>query len=178
MSCIIDAHRHRGCRDSASGVVKFFLANMPDGVVTSADYLTFDTDGHITALSGTTTGLTLYEYVPEKTSSMAKEEIGSAIEVGSVTYNQSVEMVFAGISQEMQNQIKALTSGSFVVITQDKNGNFILFGENDSMSATGGGLETGAKSGELSGYKLTLSSEEGSPAPMVDAAAVADALAS
>ena len=176
MGCIIDQGHARGCRSNASGVVSFYLGNMPSGITTSLDWCEKDTDGTITSLSGLTTEVELYEYVPEKTSSKYDEEYNVSIEFGSVTYVQKANMVFGGISQEMQNQIKALTAGSFIVIVKLKNGQFVLLGEEDSIAVSGGSASSGQKAGELVGYALEMTAEEGNPAPMVESAAVSAAL--
>jgi len=176
MGCLLDSGHARGCKNSASGVYAFYIGNMPSGTTTSLDYLTKDVDGKVTALNGLTTSVGLYEFVPEKSSSKWDTEINASQEFGSVTYIQKATMVFAGLSQEMQNQVKVLTAGSFVVIVKAKSGKFFLLGENDSISVSGGGASTGQKAGELSGYNLEFSAEEGNPAPEVESAAVAAAI--
>lgn len=177
MSCLLDSSHSRGCKDNASGVYSFYIGNYPSGTTTSADFLVHDSiTGEITDLSGTTQAIKLYEFVPEKSSSKFEEEYTVSQEFGSVTYMQKITMVFAGLTQEMQNQVKVLTAGSFLIVVKDKNDQFFLIGENDSVSISGGSASTGQKGGELNGYTLEFTAEEGKPADTVDAAAVSDAV--
>ena len=178
MSCLIDAGRSRGCKGITSGLYSIFISNYPQNVTTSLDFLTKDADGTVTSLSGTTTGLTLYEFTPEKGSSSFEENYNAAIEFGSVSYEQKCTLVMAGMSQEMQNQVKSLLAGNFIVVVKLKanGGTFFLMGESDSAGISGGSAQSGKAVGELSGYSIELMAIEGSPSPEVEAAAVAAAI--
>jgi len=174
MGCLINNGRSRAdaCRDNASGVFTFYIANYPADVVTPTDFLTFDTDGKITALSGSTTGVSFWEFVPEKQSSDFIENYSTNSEFGSVSYEQKVNLVMAGLSQELQNQVKSLLAGSFLMIVKLRSGKFFLLGQEDSIAISGGSGQSGKKLGELNGYALEFTAVEGQPAPEVDASAM------
>jgi hypothetical protein len=175
MSCLIDNGRSRAdaCRDNSSGVFTWFIGNYPSDVVTPTDFLTFDTDGMVTALSGATTGVSFWEFVPERQSSDFTETYSTNLEFGSVSYEQKANIVIAGMNQSMQNQVKSLLAGSFLMIVKLKSGKFFLLGQEDSIAISGGSGQSGKKLGELNGYSLEFTAAEGQPSPEVDPAAMA-----
>jgi len=168
MSCDISAGMPRGCRDNAGGLVTLYISNAPTGVTSISDWATVGTSEIITGF----TGVTWYEYVPNKTSSDFTETYQVSLENGTVGYEQKVNAIFGKMSAEKRLQIKSLTAGNFVMIVKDKNNKFWLLGAQDSINVSGGSAGTGKALSDLNGYTLEFSSSEGIPAYEVDESAI------
>lgn len=74
----------------------------------------------------------------------------------------------ATANDEMITLLNEITKSIMVVIVEDNNGTFRLFGAKGGMKATESTGGTGQAFGDLNGYSITLSGKESSPAPMVE----------
>jgi len=109
----------------------------------------------------TITGGDWFEYVPNKNSSNAVENVQSSLENGTVGYEQVITMIFGKMEADKRNQIALMGAGTLMIIAKDKNGRFWLYGENDGMVLSGGNTGTGTALTDLNGYNLTFTAMEG-----------------
>ncbi len=171
MGCDVTAGMETGCRDSAGGVIEFYIGNYPQGVTKPEDFVTLDpTDGHITAIDDTK--FTPYIYKPTKQSSSYDENIQSSIENGTFGLEQVATMVFSKNSQERRNIIMNLGGATLFIIVKDKNRKYWALGLNDGMVLESGKGGSGVKLNDLSGWNLVFKGFEGEAAVEVAEAAI------
>jgi hypothetical protein len=152
MSCLIlNGGIVQDCRKSMGGVKRFLIAEL--GEVTA-----------VTVASGLVTGVTkvglFYEFKPTKTSSTASAPIEQSVENGQISFNHTVVMVFSRSEAAKRNVVLTLAQKETVVIAEDRNGKFHLYGWNTGLSFTEGGGELGTGASDLNGYNITLSGEQ------------------
>jgi len=170
MACELTTGLENGCRDSAGGVVEFYIGNIPN-VTKPEDWLTFDaTDDHITEVDDTK--FTAFKFKPTKQSSNYVENIQSSLENGTFGLEQVATMVFSKNSQERRNVIKQLGGGTVAIFVKDKNKKNWLLGMTDGMVLESGNGGSGTKLNDLNGWNLVFKGFEGEPAIEVDQAAI------
>lgn len=178
MSCLITSGWSRGCRDNAGGMRRVLLANRSD--VTS---FTEGTVGSPAVPSGEITAITMdgaavwYEFVPNKLSSNAVENIQSNIQNGTVGFEQVITMIFAKNEAAKRNQVALMAQGEVYAIIEDNNGKYFLYGEENALELGGGSSATGTALTDLNGWTLNLNGFEPAPAKEVDSAIIAGLLA-
>jgi len=91
-TCLVNSGIENTCKSNSPGLYELYIANYPTGVTSTSDFITFDTDGTITAFSGSTitTELEFYKYKPSKNSSTFDQ-----------TFNVSVENGVSGVEQKI-----------------------------------------------------------------------------
>ena len=126
------------------------------------DPLTFDvTDTDVVTSIGT--GVSAYKYDVHFASSLT-QNIQSSTENGTVAFEQVLELSMPKLSKEDNKEIKLIAYGHPHVVVEDQNGNFFLAGSVNGMEVTGGTIVTGTAMGDMSGYTLTLTGMERTPA--------------
>lgn len=152
MSCLIlNGGIVQDCRKSMGGVKRFLIAEL--GEVTDVTVAS----GLVTAI--TTDGL-FYEFKPTKLSSTASAPIEQSVENGQISFNHTVTMVFSRAEAAKRNVVLTLAQKETVVIAEDRNGKYHLYGWNTGLSFTEGGQELGTAASDLNGYNITLSGEQ------------------
>ena len=83
-----------------------------------------------------------------------------------VTDTDVIDSIGTSVSayKEDHKEIKLLAHGSPHVIVEDQNGSFFLAGAVNGMDVSAGTIVTGTAMGDMSGYTLTLSGMERTPA--------------
>ena len=148
MSCLVlNSGLVQDCRQSMGGVKRFLIAE-----------LSSITD--VTEVSGVATAITksglFYEFQPTKTSSTSSSPIEQSVENGQIAFNHTVSMVFSKSEAAKRNALMVLAQKALVVIAEDRNGNFHLYGWNTGLDFTEGGGELGTAASDLNGYRVTL----------------------
>jgi len=152
MSCLIlNTGIVQDCRKSMGGVKRFLIAEL--GEVTDVTIAS----GLVTAI--TASGL-FYEFKPTKISSTASAPIEQSVENGQISFNHTVVMVFSRSEAAKRNVVLTLAQKETVVIAEDRNGKYHLYGWNTGLSFTDGGQELGTGASDLNGYNITLSGEQ------------------
>ena len=164
-SCRINDGKNRNC-GNISGVKAIYIANYPLNTTFKEEFLTFDGDGQIIEISGTTTELILYPFNTDDDTSSFEENYTNNI------YEQKITLNIPSLNQENQNLIKQLISGSFIVITKFKNNTYFMTGISDSMTVTSGHAQSGKDLYGYNGYEIIISSYETFPAPQVKPSAL------
>jgi hypothetical protein len=152
MSCLIlNSGITQSCRQSLGGVKRFLVAEL--STVTGIT----EASGLVTAI--TKTGL-FYEFTPNRKSSSSSSPIAQSVENGQVSFNHTVNMVFAKREAAKRNALLVLAQKPLVVIEEDRNGKYHLYGWDYGLDFTEGGSESGTASTDLNGYNVTLSGEQ------------------
>ena len=160
MSCTIDTGRTLPCRDSVGGLKNVYFINYD----ADASIPLVDTTGaeDTVAFDGTWDA-TNYKYELKGTSSLTTN-IQASRENGTVAFEQVLELTLPKLSSEDNYQIKLLAWGRPRIVVEDYNGNFFLVGREHGADVTGGTIVTGAAMGDLSGYTLSFTAMELTPA--------------
>jgi hypothetical protein len=164
MSCNIDTGRTLPCRDSVGGLKNVYFINYDS----SASIPLVETAGSedTVASAAWAATATTYKYELKGTSSLT-QNIQASRENGTVAFEQVLELTLPKLSKEDNYQIKLLSFGRPRIVVEDYNGNLFLVGREHGADVTGGTIVTGASMGDLSGYTLSFSAMELTPANLV-----------
>lgn len=158
--CTIDTGRTLPCRDSVGGLKNVYFINYSS----SASIPLVETAGsQDTVAFDATWDATNYKYELKGTSSLTTN-IQASRENGTVAFEQVLELTLPKLSKEDNYQVKLLAFGRPRIVVEDYNGNFFLVGREHGADVTGGTIVTGASMGDLSGYTLSFSAMELTPA--------------
>ena len=161
------------CEVSAGGVYSMFVASLPSGITSSADYLTQSSDGTITDFTGLTSSVPgWYQFTPSQNSSTFEQTFQASVENGSAGVEQKATFVFPYMAQEKKESIKQLMGGTVLVIVYDRNKKYWLLGEAAGARLMEGGASTGKVLTDLNGYTVGLVANEGDLANEVDSSAI------
>lgn len=152
------------CRDALGGVKKVWIGNWTDGIWGAVGTTT---DGLI---DDATAALTLHDFVSPKNTSSLTQTVNASVENGTVFYTQVLSLVCnKPVSLDVE-EIKNLAKGRLAIVVQDNNDNYFVIGHTRGAELTGGSLTTGTAIGDLNGFTLEFTGEEGIPAPFLDEA--------
>tara|TARA_R110002167_G_scaffold11861_1_gene51346 strand:+ start:2283 stop:2861 length:579 start_codon:yes stop_codon:yes gene_type:complete len=175
MACLnfIDAGRALPCKDSVGGLKHvYFLANTGTNadtiIVIPADY---SGDQIISYVGSTTANSFRYSL---KGNSTFEQNITSSRESGTTYFEQVLTLTLSKLSVVDNKAVKLLAFGNPQVIVEDYNGNFFIAGLLNGMDVTGGTIVTGGAMGDMSGYTLTLTGMEKTPANFLKIDTVSD----
>lgn len=153
--------RLKPCKDSVGGIKNIYFVNYGDfdGIVYNAS----DTDT-IDTLGST---INCYKYEVHFSSSFT-QNIQSSDANGTTAFEQVIELTLPKLTKDDHKEIKLITFGHPHVIVEDQNGGFFVAGLYNGMSVTGGTIVTGLAMGDLSGYTISLTGTEKTPANFLD----------
>ena len=161
MSCDIANGRLEPCKDSVGGINAVYFVNYGDlGAIT---YDATDADV-IDSVAGTPSA---YKF-DVRGSSTYTENIQSSRENGTTAFEQVLELSLKKLTKEDHNTIKLLSFGRPHIIIEDNNGNLLLSGLEHGADVTGGTVVTGGAMGDMSGYTLSFTGMEKTPANFID----------
>lgn len=161
MSCDITAGRLEPCKDSISGIRNIYIfnyADLPDSA------FTFDaTDTDVIDVLGSS--LTAYKYELKATTNTLEQTITSSRDNGTTFFEQALNISLKKITKEANKELKLLCYGRPKILVETNNGDLLLCGQEHGLDVTGGSFaNTGGALGDFSGYTLTLSGSEKTPA--------------
>jgi len=163
MACDLTLGRKEPCKDSVGGIKNCYFVDFGDlGTVT----LTNDEITNITGLNQDG-NLTAFKY-ELKGNSNFEQTITSSRETGTTFVEQTLTLTLKKLSKEDNKELKLLAYGRPHVAIEDYNGNVFMMGLEHGAEVTGGTIATGAAMGDMSGYTLTMSASEISPANFMD----------
>lgn len=154
MACSIAKGRVLPCKSSVGGLKNIYFANYDDAVAALSPSSGVITIG---------TAATFYKYEIKGNSSL-ETAINSSRETGTTFYESTLNITFTYLDAATQEEIKLLAAGRPQVVIEDYNGNFFLVGREHGADVTGGTIVTGAAMGDLSGYTLSFTAMELTPA--------------
>lgn len=165
MSCLLTAGRTIPCKDVVGGIKAVYFVNFGDitGITESAD--------EITDMTGT---FSAYKYDLKGNSSF-EQSFNSSRENGTTFFEQTLNLTFTKLTKEDNKELKLMAYGRPQVVVLDYNDNAFFMGSKNGAEVTGGTIVTGAAMGDLSGYTLTLTSQEVKPANFIAGVDLTDA---
>ena len=168
MACDLTRGRKEPCKDVVGGIKAVYFIDFGD--ITIA-YDSTDTD--LVEDLGT---VTAYEYEVKGNSSF-EQTVNASRENGTVFYEQTLNLTLKKLTKEDHKELKLLAYGRPHVVVQDYNGNAFLMGALNGADVSGGTIVTGAAMGDLSGYTLTFTGQEKTPANFLEGATDANPFA-
>jgi len=141
------------CRDGIGGIVEFYVANKPTDFAQVQN-----STGDITAISGT--NLKLYKYEAEKNTSFMTETVTNSRENGTSFVALTAAYILNGQSQARRNEIMLLAHGGAIIIGKDRNGNYRLFGPENTLTIGTAEVTSGTAQGDRTGYTVNFVGEE------------------
>jgi len=157
MACDLAIGRVEPCKDSVGGLKNLYFVNYGDLGTITYDVTNSDV---IDSVAGTPDA---YKYEIKGASSFT-QNIQSSRDTGTTAFEQVVEVTLKKLTIADHKELKILAFGRPHVIVEDYNGNFFLAGLEHGTEVTGGTIVTGTAMSDLSGYTLTLTGMERTPA--------------
>jgi hypothetical protein len=164
MACDISMGRQVACKDASGGLDAVYFIN---GSELSFADLTFDNTN--TDVIESVTGTPNAFKWEVRSASDFTQNIVTNRDNGTTHFEQVLNLTFTKLDVDSHKQIKLLSWGNPKVIVKDNNGNFFLMGAEFGADVTGGTVVTGNALGDLSGYTLTLTAMERTPAYFFEA---------
>ena len=168
MGCDLTKGRIEPCKDVVGGIKNVYFIDFGD--ITIA-YDSTDTD-----LVEDLGAVTAYKYELKGNSSF-EQTVNASRENGTVFFEQTLNLTLKKLSVADNKELKLLAYGRPHVVVQDYNGNAFLMGALNGADVSGGTIVTGAALGDLSGYTLTFTGQEKTPANFLDGATDANPFA-
>ena len=165
MACDLTKGRIEPCKDVVGGIKNVYFIDFGDITIT---YDSINTD-----VVDDLGAVTAYKYELKGNSSF-EQTVNASRENGTVFYEQTLNLTLKKLSVADNKELKLLAYGRPHVVVQDYNGNAFLMGAINGADVSGGTIVTGAAMGDLSGYTLTFTGQEKTPANFLDGATDAD----
>ena len=170
MSCDLSQGRQRPCKDSVGGLKAVYFINYGETNYSPVMSTTSGQEDNIAAL-GTIANCYRYDL---KGNSNLEQTIVSSTDTGGTFFEQVLTLVLPKLTPKDHKQLKLLSFGRPHVIIKDNNDNYFIAGLEHGMDVTGGTISSGSAMGDLSGYTLTLTGGERTPANFCDIASETD----
>ena len=162
MACDLTLGRKEPCKDVVGGIKNIYFVNYGDlGAVQVAASGTTNEDEIINITNSNT--VVAYKYELKGNSSL-EQTVNSSRENGTTFYEQTLNLTLKKLTKEDNKQLKLMAYGRPHVVVEDYNGNCMMMGLVNGADVSGGTVVTGAAMGDLSGYTLTLTAMETTPA--------------
>lgn len=161
MACNLTLGRAVPCKDVVGGIKAVYFVNY--GLTLTYNGTDTDALDDIKNDASTPAAITALKYEVKGNSSF-EQTITASRENGTSFFEQTLNLTLTKLTKEDHKELKLLVYGRPHVIIHDYNGNAFLMGTEHGAEVTGGTIVTGAAMGDLSGYTLTLSAQEQTPA--------------
>ena len=169
MSCDISHGRIEPCKDAVGGLKNLYILNY--GLYDETD-ITYDTtvvyEDQITAITLPALS-SIYKFELKGTNSF-EQTITSSRENGTTFFEQVLTVTLKKQDAITHKQIKLLSYGRPNIIVENNNGQYFIAGLLRGMDVTAGTISNGTQLGDMTGYSLTFTGQEATPANFLDAA--------
>ena len=142
------------CTSSMGGIKTVYIANYGD--VAS---LKTDDDGVITEIVMKDEQTKFKPYQFRKQTGSLNSTLNVDETSGLNYVSSELSLVFTRMEFAKRLELVALSKGQLAVIVEDCNGELQYLGEDDYVSANGGGANSGTNKGDQNAYNLTLTAE-------------------
>jgi len=156
MACDLTLGRKEPCKDVVGGIKNIYFVNY--GALGTVAL----TDDEITNMTNAAT-VVCFKYELKGNSSL-EQTVNASRENGTTFYEQTLNLTLKKLSKADNKQLKLMAYGRPHVVVEDYNGNCMMMGLVNGADVSGGTIVTGAAMGDLSGYTLTLTGMETTPA--------------
>jgi hypothetical protein len=160
MSCDIGHGRLETCKDSVSGLDAIYFINY--GI--APENVTIDADNVVTAITGITE---LYKYELKGANSF-EQTIQTSRDNGTTYFEQVVVAQLKKQDITTHKTVKLLAYGRPHIVVRTRSNNYFIVGLERGADMTAGTISSGAALGDFSGYNLTFTGMENSPANFLD----------
>ena len=170
MSCDLTIGRLEPCKNSVGGIKHVYFIDFKDvgsWAVAATDAVT----GMSKADGVTTANAYKYEL---KGGNNLEQTITSSRENGTTFVESTLTMVLKKQDTATHKEMKLLACARPFAIIEDYNGNFFLMGREHGAEVTTTAISTGTAMGDLSGYTVTMTSQEKLPCNFIDSSDEAD----
>jgi len=158
MSCLISKGKLLGCKDQRGGIKNIYFANYEN--------YNFVIAAHAVTSLGTLGEV--FQYQVKATTNALTETGTSSEDNGTFLNAQSVAITLPKLAADLQAQVQLICAGRPFVFVEDYNGNILLLGAtNGTMSSCT--KVSGGAGGDLTGFTLAITAEEGNLSPFLDA---------
>lgn len=175
MACTITQGRAVPCKSGVGGLKTVYFADFGTlgAAADSASKTPFasdfngqiDTFASLTGSSPSSSGA--LKKFDIKGNSSLETAINSSRENGTTFYESTLNLTLTFLEKATQEEVKLISHGRPHVFVEDYNGNYFVMGLEHGAEVTGGSIVSGAAMGDLSGFTLTLVSQERIPPPFV-----------
>lgn len=115
------------------------------------------------------TTVEFFEFEPTRNAASLVATPTVSVENGSLYYAQVLDgLNFPVLTAADTAKFADLFKSRLLVIVQDANDNYLLMGRTMGVEATGGAFQTGAAAGDLHGYSIQFTVNEGEPPAHID----------
>ena len=152
MACDLTAGRLLDCKDAVGGIRSVLFMEV-------ADYTPTYTSNILTSV----VAATAYRYELPKGTGSLSEAIQVSTENGTIFYESTLAIKLHKLTAADRDEIKLLAQNRLVCFVLDNNNNQWAIGEVNGAELTAGTASTGSAYGDLSGYELTITSQESEP---------------
>jgi hypothetical protein len=164
-SCALTQDYLFGCDVGSGGIIDMYIIEAG-----SISTLT-ESSGTITAITKVAGKIFRHYQLVIETAAW-EEDITGNIQNGTVFYDQKGTLVINKQSVAMRNEILLMAVNNLVVIAQDQNFTYRLFGRINGLRVLSGKATSGKALGDRNGYELNFSGKEPQLAPFVSAATI------
>ena len=173
MPCEVSMGRLESCKDSISGLLNIYFANYGDLASENAVYGSAEfTDQIATWDPNGALALSLYKY-ELKGANGFEQTIQTSRDNGTTFYEQVLTVQLKTQNAATTKQVKLLAAGRPRVIVETRTHQFFLMGLEQGADVTAGSISSGTAMGDFSGYNLTFTAMEASPANFMNCASEA-----
>ena len=175
MACTITQGRSVPCKSGVGGLKTIYFADYgslgaaADSASQGPFSATFngqiDTFASLTGTAPSASGV--LKQFDVKGNSSLETAINSSRENGTTFYESTLNITLTFLEKATQEEIKLISHARPHVFVEDYNGNYFVLGLEHGCEVTGGSIVSGAAMGDLSGFTLTLVSQERIPPPFV-----------
>ena len=175
MPCTLLTGRKVPCKSAVGGLKTVYFADFgtlgaaADSASQSPFSTTFNgeiaTFASLTGSAPSTSGV--LKQFDIKGNSSLETSINSSRENGTTFYESTLNLTLTFLEKATQEEIKLIAHGRPHVFVEDYNGNYFVMGLEHGCEVTGGTIVSGAAMGDLSGFTLSLVSQERIPPPFV-----------
>lgn len=174
MACNLTRNRTLECKEYVGGIKTVYFVNY--GLTLTYNGTDTDALDDIQTDADTPAAITYHQYDLKGVNSF-EQTINSSRDNGTSFFEQTLSLTLTGLTKEDHKELKLLTWGRPHVIIHTYNGDAFLMGAEHGAEVTGGSIVTGQAMGDLSGYTLTLTAQEQTPANFLLDATEADPFA-
>ena len=157
MACNITSGRLAQCAKNLGGLRNVYIINYD-----AAATWTINSSGKISSFTASTG----YKFELLNGSTF-EETITSSRDNGTTFYDQVLTLNLNTISATTSETVALLAKGRPRIVVEDNNNNFFFAGLERGCDVTGGTISRGAAMADKSGYSLTFSANEKTPAPFI-----------
>ncbi len=165
--CALTQDYNYGCDTGSGGVAKECYIIEIDNISALVE-----SSGTITTITKVATKIFRKYQLVQETASF-DETIAGNIQNGTIFYDQKGVIILNKQQVAVRNEILLLAKARLVVVFQDNNNTWRLFGRRGGLKLLDGSATTGTAFGDRNGYTLNFTGKENELAPFVDDAVIA-----